>query len=249
MSDFNLDSFGGDINAVVIGASGGVGSAFCELLAGHDAVKAIVALSRSGTSFSHDKIIEGKIDTDDQESVESAAAFTKEHITPNLIIIATGLLHNNTIQPEKSMRDINFDTITQVLQQNTVGQAVVMRYFVPLLPREGKSVCAVMTAKVGSISANDMGGWYAYRMAKCATNMLIKNVAIETGRKYKHASIIGLHPETVDTQLSKPFQSFVDPSHVRAPDNAIAKLINVINNRGSEDSGHIFDLHDEVIKP
>jgi NAD(P)-dependent dehydrogenase (short-subunit alcohol dehydrogenase family) len=241
-----LDSFQSDINAVVIGASGGIGQAFVKQLSAIDRVKTIYAFSRSKVSYANDKIKAGHIDITDEQSIQQAAQSCDGDI--HLIIIATGMLHDSQSLPEKSLRDLNFNAMQTCFAINTLGPAVVAKYFLPLIPREGKSVFAALSARVGSISDNGIGGWYSYRASKTALSMMLKNAAIETGRKYKDAVIIGLHPGTVDTSLSKPFQSHV-AHDIFTPEQAADYLLTVVDQISAYDSGKCFDWKSEEVLP
>jgi NAD(P)-dependent dehydrogenase (short-subunit alcohol dehydrogenase family) len=128
----------------------------------------------------------------------------------------------------------------RVFEINTIGPALVAKHFLALLPREGKSIFAALSARVGSISDNNIGGWHSYRASKAALNMVLKNVAIETARKYKDTAVIGLHPGTVDTGLSLPFQRQVEADKLFSPEKSVHYLLNVLNKIDSKDTGKIF---------
>ena len=123
-----------------------------------------------------------------------------------------------------------------------------MKYFSPKLARDRKSVLASLSARVGSIGDNHLGGWYAYRASKAALNMIIRNAAIEIGRTNSNARIIGLHPGTVDTGLSKPFQGHVPDGKLFTPAYATGQMLNVIDNLAPEDTGHVYDYAGKVIE-
>ena len=244
MSDF-LSGYSAPVRAVVIGASGGIGQALTHHLLAHDAVEHVYGFARSATDISHDKATLGTIDYADEASIADAAASIER---PNLIIVATGLLHNGPdIQPEKALKELSAEKFAAQFHTNTIGPALVAKHFLPLLPREERGVFAALSARVGSISDNRMGGWYGYRAAKAALNMVIKSAAIETARKYKHAVIVGLHPGTVDTGLSKPFQGMVKPGKLFTPEHSADCLLHVLNGLKAEDSGKCFDWAGEEI--
>ena len=121
------------------------------------------------------------------------------------VFVATGFLHGEGIEPEKSLRRLTPEALTRNLALNTVGPALVLKHFCPLLPREGRSVLGMVTAKVGSIADNDLGGWYAYRASKAAQNQLLRTAAIEVARTRPDAVLAALHPGTVASSLSEPF--------------------------------------------
>ncbi len=233
-----LSSFTGDLQVAVIGASGGIGSAFVENLASCQSVKRVYAFSRNAIAFDHDKVSAGSIDITDEQSIEQAVQTVDGEL--DIILVTTGILHGNGLMPEKSLRDLSMTHMEQVFAVNVFGPTLVAQHFLPLIPRQRKSVFAALSARVGSIQDNRLGGWYSYRASKSALNMMIKNTAIETARRYKEACIIGLHPGTVDTSLSKPFQSNVKESKLFTPDHSAQCLLNLINGITANDSGKIF---------
>lgn len=234
----DLSSFGTHLNVAIIGASGGIGSAFVELFSNHDSVKTVYAFSRQSIDFYSNKVISGQIDLSDEDSIQAAAHSIDEEL--DIIIVATGFLHDDATMPEKSLRDLSLPQLEKVFLTNTFGPAIVMKHFLSRIPKNRKSVFAALSARVGSIEDNRLGGWHAYRASKTALNMLLKNAAIETARRYKEAHIIGLHPGTVDTGLSKPFQSNVKDGKLFTPDYSAQSLIDVINTVSPEDSGKVF---------
>ena len=248
-NSINLDSFGGEIRAAVVGASGGIGRAFVEHLSERAEVVSVHACSRSGAAFEADKVTSLSLDFMDEPSVESCAETIREAGGVNLIVIATGMLHDEGVAPEKSLKDIGIADFSQILQINTIGPALVLKYFLPLIPKDKRSVTTALSARVGSITDNGLGGWYAYRASKSALNMVIKNAAIETGRRYKQAVIAGIHPGTVDTDLSKPFQGNVPEGKLFSPEYSTACMLNVLNGLGAEDSGKCFDYAGQEILP
>lgn len=155
-------------------------------------------------------------------------------------MVATGFLYDEHVSPEKTIRDINMDHFREVFSVNTYGPALLAKYFLPRHQRDRKSVFACLSARVGSISDNRLGGWFAYRASKAALNMILKNAAIEMARRSKKACIIGLHPGTVDTTLSKPFQRQVQEGKLFTPEYSSVCLLKVINDVEPEQSGKVF---------
>ena len=242
-----LESFTDEpIKVAVIGASGGIGSAFVDDLCGRDNVEKIFALSRSEKAFSDDKITTGHIDILDEESVKEAAELCGDEI--DLVIVASGMLGGGDKLPEKSLRDLNFDDMQHTFAINTFGPALVAKHFLPLLPRKRRGVFAALSARVGSISDNKLGGWYSYRAAKNALNMIIKNAAIEMGRRYDDALVIGLHPGAVDTEMTRPYHANIS-YEIFSPEKAAAQLLNVIDNARPEQSGQFLQWDGEEITP
>jgi NAD(P)-dependent dehydrogenase (short-subunit alcohol dehydrogenase family) len=165
------------------------------------------------------------------------------------VIVATGLLHDGELVPEKSLRDLSAEKFLRLFEVNTILPALVGKYFLPKLNRENKSIFAALSARVGSISDNQLGGWYAYRASKAALNMIIKNAAIEIGRQNKQAVIVGLHPGTVDSRLSKPFQSNVADGQLFTPAFSAQKLLEVLETLTQEKSGKCFAWDGQEITP
>ena len=151
--------------------------------------------------------------------------------------------------PEKSLRDLDAETMRKVFEVNTIGPALVAKYFIPLMAREGKGVFSALSARVGSVSDNRLGGWHSYRASKTALNMIIKNISIEAARKYKELSVIGLHPGTVDTGLSEPFQSNVSEGKLFSPESSARYLLDVVNGVQASDSGKVFAWDGQEIEP
>ena len=136
-----------------------------------------------------------------------------------------------------------------MLYLNTVGPALIAKHVLPLMPREGRSVFAALSARVGSIGDNRLGGWHSYRASKAALNMLVRNFAIEMGRTHKKAAIVGLHPGTVDTELSEPFQKGLPEGQLTDAVEAARNLLRVLDGVSPEDSGEVFDWKGERVVP
>ncbi|KEI72328.1 C-factor [Endozoicomonas elysicola] len=228
------------MNVAVIGASGAIGKAMVHLLEQIPAVSRIYAFSRSDAAFDAvHKVDVQYMDLLDENSIASGAALTTEPL--DLVIITTGILHEGEgLKPEKSIKDFEADHFSRVFAINTTGPAMVAKHFLPKMARNRKNVFAVLSARVGSISDNRLGGWYAYRASKAALNMIVKNLAIETGRKNKSSIIAALHPGTVDSHLSMPFQSGVPEGKLFTAEYSAEQLLNVIDQLTPGDSGHLF---------
>lgn len=229
-----------DSVAVVVGASGGIGGALCVLLARDARFARVLALSRTQARAEDPRIVPGAIDVTDETSIVAAAAQARALGTVRVVIVATGLLHGDGIRPEKHWGALSGDALTRLFAVNSIGPALVAKHFLPLLPREGRSVFAALSARVGSLEDNRRGGWHGYRASKAALNMLIKNFAIELARRAPAAVCIGLHPGTVDTPLSKPFQGNLAPGKLFTPAQSAAHLLRIIDQVGATDSGCVF---------
>jgi NAD(P)-dependent dehydrogenase (short-subunit alcohol dehydrogenase family) len=163
-----------------------------------------------------------------------------------LLIDATGFLHGNGMQPEKSWQHIDPVHMANAFAINAIGPALVMKHFLPLLARDGKAVFATLSAKVGSIGDNQLGGWYSYRASKAALNQLVHTAAIELKRKHPHAVCVALHPGTVDTGLTSPFAK--TGLNVVTPERAALRLLRVVNSLDAPQSGGFIN-HDGQALP
>ena len=230
------------MRAVIIGASGGIGRALVDGLVDRDQQTKIHAFSRSGATFQSAQVVSGHIDILDDASIAAAANVVTEAGGADLVIVATGILSDgDAIQPEKSYRQQSFGAFERVFAINTFGPAMVARHFLPVLPKSERAVFAALTARVGSIGDNGLGGWHAYRASKAALNMLIRNYAIEMTRRNDKSICVGLHPGTVDTSLSEPFQSNVPDKQLFTAAQSAGYLLDVIDGLDAEDSGKVFD--------
>jgi NAD(P)-dependent dehydrogenase (short-subunit alcohol dehydrogenase family) len=228
--------------AVIIGASGGIGGALEAALIDEGAFDIVHGFARSRSGAQH-------IDITDEASVVAAAALVADGPAPALVIVATGLLHAGEHGPEKSLKELDPDWLARIMAVNTIGPAIAAKHFLPLMPRAGKSVFAALSARVGSISDNKLGGWYGYRASKAALNMLIRTLAIEDKRRNDRGIVVALHPGTVDTALSRPFQGNVQPGRLFDAERAALQLLDVIEELRPPDSGKIFDFEGQEIAP
>lgn len=226
--------------AVLVGASGGIGAALLAGLANDARYARVLALSRTPLAPAERHVECARIDITDEASIADAAARARELGEVRLVVVASGILHDDRMQPEKNWGSLDAATLTRVFAVNTFGPALVAKHFLPLLPPKGRSVFAALSARVGSIEDNRLGGWYAYRASKAALNMLLKTLAIELTRRAPEALCIGLHPGTVDTPLSKPFQANVASEKLFAPERSAEYLLRVIDQATLADSGHVL---------
>ena len=232
--------------AAVFGASGGIGAALCEGLAARGC-EVIHAGSRSGTGRSGGVVRPFAFDLADEASI-AAAAEAMRGDPPQWIIVATGVLTlADGTGPERTYRRLGADTMAEVLALNTIGPALIAKHMLALMPRERPFTFAALSARVGSIGDNRLGGWHSYRASKAALNMLLRNFAIEIARTHPESVIVGLHPGTVDSALSAPFQSGLPEGQLTAPGNAAANLLGVLANLTPAQSGRVFDFRGEEI--
>lgn len=227
-------------SAVIIGASGGIGGALEAALIEEGAFATVHGFARSRNGAQH-------LDLLDEASIAAAAAHVASGPAPSLVIVATGLLHAGERGPEKALRDLDPDWLAQLYAVNAIGPALVAKHFLPIMPRQGRAVFAALSARVGSIGDNRLGGWHGYRASKAALNMLVRTLAIEERRRNDRAIVVALHPGTVDTALSRPFQANVPDGRLFDAERAALQLLDVIEGLKTPDSGKLFDFQgDEV---
>jgi len=226
-------------SAVVFGASGGIGAALVEALEDEGTFDIVHTFSRSGTGT----------DLADEASIAAAAATVATGPGPTLVIVATGVLHEGDHGPEKAMQDLDPAWLARQFAVNTIGPALVAKHVLPLMPRTGRTVFAALSARIGSIADNRLGGWYGYRASKAALNMMVRTLAIEEKRRNDRAILVALHPGTVDTDLSRPFQGNVTPGTLLTPSRAAVQLLDVIDGLKVTDSGRHFAWDGTEIAP
>jgi NAD(P)-dependent dehydrogenase (short-subunit alcohol dehydrogenase family) len=233
-----MQSFPSEFRALIIGASGTIGTALMQQLGSHPQCGQVLGLHRHS---------QPAIDFDDEASFAAAAvnlaAQCAEQGKFHLIIVTTGVLHNAQFMPEKKLADLNYAQLLRTFQTNTLGPAMVLRHFAPLLDTQ-RGVLAVMSAKVGSISDNQLGGWYSYRASKAALNMLLKTASIEVKRTNPQAVLVALHPGTVTSPLSKPFKG---DTIGRPAADAAADMLRVIDSLAPGDTGRFVAYSGEAL--
>jgi NAD(P)-dependent dehydrogenase (short-subunit alcohol dehydrogenase family) len=226
----DLRSFSKPGVAVVFGASGGIGGALIEAAEATGSFAHVAAFGRA-TSPAFDLL--------DEASIEQAAAFAAAKGELRLVIDATGFLHDERQRPEKSWRQLDAAALARSFALNAIGPALIMKHVLPLLPRSGKAVFATLSARVGSIGDNQLGGWYAYRASKAALNQLVRTASVELARRSSEALCVALHPGTVATDLSAPFAA--TGLEVHAPIAAARNLLAVADRLTAEANGGFFD--------
>lgn len=235
-------------SAVIFGASGGIGSALVDRLRQMGCAK-IYAGSRSGAQIGDATTISFAFDLTNESTISDAALLMHDE-PPEWVIVASGALSlESGVGPERTLRKLDPDVMAQVFALNTIGPALIAKHFLPLMRRDERFVFAALSARVGSISDNQLGGWHSYRASKAALNMLIKNFANEMGRTHKQGVVVGLHPGTVDTELSKPFQKGLPDGQLTEPIKAAQNLLGVMSRLTPEDSGGVFDFAGKLIAP
>ena len=236
-------------NIAITGASGALGKAFVNNLAAIDVVETINVFSRSEENFHSEKIFTHLINYKNEDEIIEASKISSAKSSLDLVIVANGILHNELVFPEKKISEITEEKFQEVYFINTILPSIIAKHFIPKLSQNNQSIFAFMTARVGSVSDYKLGGWYAYRASKAALNMVIKNLSIEVGRKNKNAVLVGLHPGTVVSNLSKPFQSNVPEKNLFTPDQSVNYLLKILLNLKIEDTGKIFAWNGDEIHP
>lgn len=224
--------------AVVVGAQGGIGQALMHTLRADTRFAQVLGLGRQSSPT---------LNLLDEDSIRHCAQTVQDIGIPlRLVIDATGYLHSEGHRPEKSWQQLDPTHMAHHFAINAIGPALLMKHFLPLLAREGKSVFATLSAKVGSIGDNQLGGWYSYRASKAALNQLVRTAAIELRRKHPDALCVALHPGTVTTALSAPFAK--TGLEVKTPEEAAVRLMQVIDGLHATQSGGFFH-HDGTALP
>ena len=236
-------------NVIVLGANGTIGRTFINQLLKINEIERIYAFSRSKISFESKRIHSYAINYENEKELKNAAIIASKNSSIDLVLVANGILHDQSIFPEKKVGDLSIDKFQKLFLINTILPAIFAKHFLPILNKKTISVFAVMSARVGSISDNRLGGWYSYRASKAALNMIIKNLSIEFERTHKKSIIVGLHPGTVDSPLSKPFQKNIPQTKLFSPDFSIKKLLKIIKEISPNDSGKIFAWDGKEINP
>ena len=232
--------------AAVFGASGGIGRALCEGLAVRG-TQVIHAGSRSGAAPAGQAMRPFAFDLTDEASIAAAAGAMRDD-PPEWVIVATGVLTlADGTGPERTYKRLEAPSMAEVFALNTIGPALIAKHMLALMPRGRAFRFAALSARVGSISDNRLGGWHSYRASKAALNMLIRNFALEMARTHPEGVIVGLHPGTVDSTLSQPFQSNLAQGQLTEPNDAAANLLGVLAALTPEQSGRVFDFRGEEI--
>ena len=229
----NNQKFSANSRVLIIGASGGIGSALAKALSSTYKINDIVTFSRSTDN----------LDITNENSIRSMTSTL--HGEFDLIFIATGALEIDGVGPEKTILSMTPEALKAQFETNTLGPALLIKHLHTFLPRSRPSVLAVLTARVGSISDNNLGGWISYRTAKAALHQIIRTSALEIANKRKQSICVALHPGTVQTELTK---KYVGTHPSVSPDEAAQNLLNVVNSLSFEDNGQFFDWSGKQVK-
>ena len=228
-----LTSFASPLRALVFGAGGGLGAAFSSELASHPRVARVYAAARRAAP-------PWQFTLQDEASIAAVVAAAAAEGPLDLVLVATGVLHGAQLRPEKSWRSLDAAALAEAFAVNATGPALIAKHALGHLRRDAKSVFACLSARVGSIEDNRLGGWHAYRASKAALNMLVRTCAVELRQRNPGALCVALHPGTVDTALSKPFQNAVDPAKLFTPAQSARALLGVLDRLTPADSGRLW---------
>ena len=238
------------VNALIVGASQGIGLGFVKNLLQDRRIAKIYATSRQSKSASElialvdkypQRLICLEMDiTDELQIIEAVQKIHTQVDKLHLVVNCVGLLHEDALQPEKSLRQINSENLLRYFQINSIGAVLLAKHLLPLFRHGERSVFATISAKLGSISDNQLGGWYGYRASKAALNMLMRTAAIEYKRSCPKALIVTLHPGTTDTRLSRPFQGNVPAEKLFSVERTVTQLLAVIEQLQEGHSGQFF---------
>ncbi len=237
-------------NIIILGASGAIGAALIRTLLTMGSTERLFALSRKPIENPDSRMTSVPFDLEDEESVRQAAAACQLEGGVDLIINTIGILHEGEhIRPEKGLKELDPETMARMFRINTIGPALVLKHFSPLLARDRRAIMASLSARVGSISDNRTGGWYSYRATKAALNQLIRTASIELAARRPQVICVGLHPGTVRSAMSEPFLQRYTKNEIFEPDTAAAALLSVLAELTPAQTGRIFAWDGQEIQP
>ena len=224
-----------NFKALVVGSGGALGSAFVNHLQNETTCGQVVGVSRS---------YDDGFDLEDPGSVERIASRVSEQGPFHVVIDATGALTIDGVGPEKSLSRVNAESLHRYFAINAIGPALLLRHLAPSIA-SGDAIYAKLSARVGSISDNQKGGWYGYRASKAALNMLLQTAAIELQRKNPGLRVVALQPGTVRSQLSEPFQSGVPT--LLEPSASVAGMMRAMTELATKSGAHFIDYQGQEI--
>lgn len=234
------------MNVLILGVSGGIGQALAKILCDRDVVKSVIGTyHQAKIEFVHHKLTIAMLDVSDEMAV---AEFTKKINKIDWVINAVGFLSDDEQKPEKTIANFNADSLTRSININTLPTLLLAKYLKPALKKSEYAIFATISAKVGSITDNGLGGWYSYRVSKAALNMAIKTLSIEWKRVLPHCTVAALHPGTTDTDLSKPFQKNVPEQKLFSPKQTANYLLAVIDSLEPAKTGKFWSWDGSEIR-
>lgn len=223
----------GDAAVLIVGASGGIGRALVQYYLHAAGTTAVIAVSRGTRPHSFENAGKRLFWRTSDNTAVSIASELKSLSTLGLrvirVVICNGILHNQRIAPEKTVAKLSGSVMHEVFQANVVVPSLWIGAIPHLLPADAECTVAVLSARVGSISDNRLGGWYSYRASKAALNMVLKSAAVEFARRFPGVKLLAFHPGTTDTGLSQPFQRGVPPDKLFTPDFVAGRLTELMD--------------------
>ncbi len=243
--------------ALVVGASRGVGLAIVQALLARGDVAAVFATGRAPEDAAElqrlatenpGRLATLPLDVTDDASLEALPGRIREHADGlELVVHCAGMLHDGELQPEKALAQCRRENLLRSFEVNSLGPLLTARAVLPLLPKDGPAAFAALSAMVGSIGDNRLGGWYGYRASKAALNQFLRTLAVEARRRHPQLRVLAIHPGTTDTHLSKPFQGNVPEGKLYTPAQSAERILAVIDGTTGADSGGFFNWNGERI--
>jgi NAD(P)-dependent dehydrogenase (short-subunit alcohol dehydrogenase family) len=242
--------------AVVVGASRGIGLAITKALLGYTEVKRVFASYRQAASatdllaLTDERLHCVQLDVTEETDIQQLVQLIKQgNCCPDFVINCAGILHEKGVRPEKALSQCNANTLKRVFEVNSIGPLMLARALIPLMPRSRIAHFTVLSAMVGSIGDNRLGGWYAYRASKAALNQLMRTLSIECLRTHPGLCITSIHPGTTDTGLSRPFQANVKDGKLYTPEQSARRILRVVGQSTAEQSGQFVNWDGKPITP
>lgn len=247
-------------SVLILGASGGIGNAMVDKVLEQNPQANVYRFARDVTKLTpidknrYEQVMDFSWDLNNPALFEEALNQIQKKskvakLKFDLVFLASGFLHDETQQPEKSYKQLSADNLLRSFQINAIGPIILLQGLLQKIDLKHTCKIGVLSARVGSISDNRLGGWHSYRASKAALNMLLKNIAIELNRSKSQVTVVGLQPGTTDTELSKPFTKRMDPSYLQTPEFTAHKLYHVLEQLTPNESGQLFDFNGDCFEP
>lgn len=231
--------------AIVVGAGSKIAQALIDKLVKEDTCQHILAISR-GQTFSDSKIT--SINTQyDEASIEQVCSQISLTAPVGKVFICQGILHQNSLQPERKLEAISAENMLKVYEANTVTPSLWLKYLTPHLKSNEPCKVAFFSARIGSISDNQLGGWYSYRASKAALNMMVQTFSVELARRAKNVKLLAFHPGTTDTPLSEPFQRSVPEGKLFTPEFVASQLLSLLDTLEMDGKASYMDWNHQSI--
>lgn len=228
------------MNTLVVGAATGIGKALVCALRAHSN-EAVYTISRSDLGVNN-----LQIDLADATHIPHVQRYLST-VQPTRIFCCSGILHDDMHMPEKMLSQIQTDWMLELYRKNVLTHVHLAQALAPLLTKASTLKWLSLSAKVGSLEDNALGGWYSYRMSKAALNMFVKNLSIEWGRKSSDIYVASVHPGTTDSELSKPFHKNIAPERLYSAEQTAERLMQVMNSFGQAEHGKLLNWDGSII--